>query len=480
MARKTNDMGDADIMERDDATQPFFEEGPAGMFDVGYKEGDVIPDEGETIDLRSNAPRVPKPTNRSRGSNKPTAYVSDGAGRVGSKPSEPTKAVVTDRKIREILGDLPEGITIVSGAPVLKTKPGKALTEEDLAQQAADLRQVRADIKKATGQIERSAKADAAKKEKEKQKTIDDAAKAKADKEAKAKADKEAKEKLKGEETALVPLTAADAVLDFSILKRAGIVGGPMGLTIPETLSVNLWKQALEHQVLEAKRSPWYIGDLLAFGVDHYGKMYANTLATFGYEAGTLRNYMSVAKLYPAEVRVEGLDYLHHANAASLYRRDPATAMNILQNALHGEWPATQVAEAVKQYAIAKNRGNGVEPPAPRPSGTHEARDERAAERRNGAEQVPYEVELHQLAEDEIMSFENAVLNNDDISERNRNELATFIEICKTEQTVSTGMALRTMARLQIDVERERARADSLMVQVDQLQRQLEKLGAAA
>jgi hypothetical protein len=461
VARRNNDMDARDPME--DTTDPPFFEGGDAQFDVGYAgDGSDIegPDGGgdfsdDAIDMRSNGSTAVatrrKPAAKAQGSpygNKPAP-----ASLSGDSRTPPKKNVVALKP-----EDIPEGVTFVAGKPVMKQ--GRNLSADELAAQLAMLKKLEQDNNRAVAR-------QAAEKERAAKKKADEAAKKKADEAAKAKQKKADADKAKIEGAkAIVPVLAQDSVLSMAAF--AGSVWGPMSLTLPESITVNKWKTGIETLVLMANRSPWYVGDALVFGKEHFGSMYENTAKQLGMDIGTLRNYKQVCELFPPEARVEGLTFKHHAEVAALFRKDPATAMNMLEEALKKDWPATQLRANVDDWEKARTR-------AARPEGEEDEDGTPRTKQKRGPEPIPFEVELSQMAHDEAIRFEDAVKNNEEISERNRYELGVFIELCKTNETVSSAAALRTMARLALDAEREKLRADGLMVALDKATRTIER-----
>jgi hypothetical protein len=95
------------------------------------------------------------------------------------------------------------------------------------------------------------------------------------------------------------------------VLTAAGIIvtGAP---TYEEWISATTWVQQVE------KASPFWIGDLLAFGEATFGEKYAQAIETTGHKVGYLMNVVSVAQKIPAARRHPDLSFSHHQEVAAL------------------------------------------------------------------------------------------------------------------------------------------------------------------
>jgi hypothetical protein len=95
------------------------------------------------------------------------------------------------------------------------------------------------------------------------------------------------------------------------VLLVSGVVvtGNP---TYEEWNAAAVWVQQVE------KASPFWIGDLLAYGEAMYGEKYAQAIEATGHKVGYLMNVASVAAKIPAARRHPDLSFSHHQEVAAL------------------------------------------------------------------------------------------------------------------------------------------------------------------
>jgi hypothetical protein len=82
--------------------------------------------------------------------------------------------------------------------------------------------------------------------------------------------------------------------------------------TFDEWAATFKWCQAVE------KASPFWVGDLVAYGEQKYGEMYAQAMDATRYSYGTLANAAYVARRVESSRRREHLSFGHHQEVAPL------------------------------------------------------------------------------------------------------------------------------------------------------------------
>jgi uncharacterized phage protein (TIGR02220 family) len=116
--------------------------------------------------------------------------------------------------------------------------------------------------------------------------------------------------------------------------------GGLPGTTTPTAyipspgLKIEKWADALVLLGGITKGMSWWIGDVLAYGEDHYGESAYQYTDLLGLKPSTLKNLMWVANSIPRSERLEALDFGHHALVASL---DAEERRHWLAMAVQGE-----------------------------------------------------------------------------------------------------------------------------------------------
>jgi hypothetical protein len=95
------------------------------------------------------------------------------------------------------------------------------------------------------------------------------------------------------------------------VLMVAGMI--PVGTaTYEQWHAATVWVQQVE------KASPFWIGDLLAYGEAAWGEKYTQAVEATGHKIGYLMNIASVAQKIPAAERHAGLSFSHHQAVAAL------------------------------------------------------------------------------------------------------------------------------------------------------------------
>jgi hypothetical protein len=158
----------------------------------------------------------------------------------------------------------------------------------------------------------------------------------------------------------VAPDTAADDLNDLIAqvqeLDPEGVVAqhGPFILTKTGALSAGTptfdqWSDALTWCQRVEKYSPFWVGDLLAFGEARYGETYAQAMEATEMAYGTLANAAYVAKAVPTERRNPALAFGFHQEVAPLPPQEQtnwlerAEAENLTQAQLRHEIKAAKL-----------------------------------------------------------------------------------------------------------------------------------------
>jgi hypothetical protein len=115
------------------------------------------------------------------------------------------------------------------------------------------------------------------------------------------------------------------SLTDDDDLDESGIVAthGPFELRLTGVIArrdatYEEWHAATEWVQKVEKVSPFWVGDLLAYGEHKYGEMYAQVLDATPYVYGTVANHAYVAKKVECSRRRENLSFSHHQEVAPL------------------------------------------------------------------------------------------------------------------------------------------------------------------
>jgi hypothetical protein len=127
----------------------------------------------------------------------------------------------------------------------------------------------------------------------------------------------------------------------------------PTRLVVADALPLDQWESALETLVPIQRSSPWWVGDLLAFGEKKYGSTYDPALKATGFRLQTLKNLAWVARAVPAETRREDLSWSAHRAVAILDQSDQA---EWLDRAAAEEWTSRELAAQLRRQAKRDER----------------------------------------------------------------------------------------------------------------------------
>lgn len=141
-----------------------------------------------------------------------------------------------------------------------------------------------------------------------------------------------------------------------------GIALDPVALHVEdEALSEWRFEDALRQLVTVESATPWWLGDLLAFGERTWRETYKDIAARANVEAKTIKNRVWVSKAIQPQDRVAGLSWAVHREVAKL----PADEQSIwLERAKAGGWSAETLRDEIK-------KAEGAQPkPKPKPLAT--------------------------------------------------------------------------------------------------------------
>ncbi len=119
----------------------------------------------------------------------------------------------------------------------------------------------------------------------------------------------------------------------------------PVGLMLPEDLTVDEWRKEGERLALAHHTSQWALGDWWNYGERKYGEG-VEIAAVLGFEASTLRAYARVARQVESAIRNRALTWSHHAAVAALA---PAAQKHMLDQALVNKWSVVDLKTAVDE-----------------------------------------------------------------------------------------------------------------------------------
>ncbi|MCW2078283.1 UNVERIFIED_ORG: hypothetical protein M2193_000458 [Bradyrhizobium japonicum] len=119
------------------------------------------------------------------------------------------------------------------------------------------------------------------------------------------------------------------------------------GLTMPDTLSHELWEKLGICLAAMTGALQWAIGDWWAYGYHKYGKRKSIAVAkSLPYEFGTLMNLGTVSRSVSPSRRNEVLSWSHHAAVASL---EPAEQTKWLKKAERGKYSVKKMREMMHE-----------------------------------------------------------------------------------------------------------------------------------
>jgi hypothetical protein len=120
------------------------------------------------------------------------------------------------------------------------------------------------------------------------------------------------------------------------------------GLAIPKNLQWNEWRVMFEAYSHMSKAAPWIVGDLMVYGIDHYGEDTAQLVAAIlertGYVNGTIRNLVYASRHCKPEHRNPNCSHSHHMAVAKL---EPRKQVELLARAEIGRLTVRQLRNIV-------------------------------------------------------------------------------------------------------------------------------------
>jgi len=119
----------------------------------------------------------------------------------------------------------------------------------------------------------------------------------------------------------------------------------PDGLTITVARAITLdeWSEAVEMVSGLSTASPWWVGDILAYGCLQYGESYAQGIPE-DISPATIRGYQWVAERVPPANRHPGLSWSHHRAVSAL---PPAEQSSLLDQAEAEGWSVAETRQHV-------------------------------------------------------------------------------------------------------------------------------------
>lgn len=354
-------------------------------------------------------------------------------------------------------------------APAIKTSPvqkptrsvgkaGAAVAERTAAQIAAD-KKAQAAIDRAQKETEKlraenkalldaQKKADKDKKEADRKAKADLKAQEKADRDAKKEADKKAKEEEKNRkigETADPEFNAAfhaaqdralalvaqpfdTRALNLDFLSVPGVVLSPLGLKLPDNLTIGDWTEATRglHGLQDV--AAFALGDDLLFGETHFGKAYDVITEELGIEKQRAKDLKWISRTFPVEDRLEGLTITHYQEVAGLYAKNQYEAMRILHTAATNE-PRVHTVKWVRDEVKKV-----IEPTEAGPSKAD----------RKAAEEDALVLASTDQREADLAEFET----QDEVNLAEQRELHALYEYAQRNDVVPSEAALRNLRRL--------------------------------
>lgn len=117
------------------------------------------------------------------------------------------------------------------------------------------------------------------------------------------------------------------------------------GITLPPGLHFNEWAEMFKDALFVVRGSRWWIGDLLVYGEENYGELYASVVEAGIYTRRTLAKHIALAKAYPLDERWEELSLSHHEVVMD---RHPKLRYTWLGLAVSNNWTVLELTEYVK------------------------------------------------------------------------------------------------------------------------------------
>ena len=118
-----------------------------------------------------------------------------------------------------------------------------------------------------------------------------------------------------------------------------------VGVKFPGRPQLDQWKGPLQFALWCQRAGPWWIGDLLNHGEDHFGESFSQ-MCEGVVSAEQLSRYASVARRVPLGNRSPSLSWSAHAVVARL---PPDQQRNMLRQAQNRGWTSEELRKAVQK-----------------------------------------------------------------------------------------------------------------------------------
>ncbi|MDQ2882594.1 MAG: LmbU family transcriptional regulator [Actinomycetota bacterium] len=130
------------------------------------------------------------------------------------------------------------------------------------------------------------------------------------------------------------------------------------GLSLPNEMPFDSWRELGSQVILVANCSAWWLGDWLLYGEQAFGDRYEQALTdtSLGYQ--TLRNYVWVARRFPMSRRRDTLSFGHHAEVAALADDEQD---GWLAQAEQFNWSRNKLRQRLRAAQSTNRRGPGGE-----------------------------------------------------------------------------------------------------------------------
>jgi uncharacterized protein YaiL (DUF2058 family) len=245
---------------------------------------------------------------------------------------------------------------------------------------------------------------------------------------------------------AIIP--SADTQVSLGFLNIPGVALRGNSLVLPEDLTLAQWTDVLAGINIVKETAQFAIGDALNFGNVKYGEQVAVVSEALGLDPQTVKNFKYVAGLFEPETRVDGLGFTHHLEVAGLYSQNPAAALNILNQALVvGDNGRVKPSSWVRKQVQAL-RSEGTIAPTPQAAAASR-RTQRTAELAS-ISNAQWEADLEDLGNNEAA-----------IARLSQEDTNALVAEAQTNDLVPAAITLRTVARLQAQVDFWKRRAEA-------------------
>ena len=125
------------------------------------------------------------------------------------------------------------------------------------------------------------------------------------------------------------------------------------GLSLPDGMSFDSWRELGSRITLVVNCSVWWLGDWLVYGERAYGDRYKQAIAETSLSYQTLRNYAWVARKFPASRRRDTLSFGHHVEVAALPDEEQDAW---LARAEQSNWSCSKLRRALRAAKLANCR----------------------------------------------------------------------------------------------------------------------------